>query len=111
MDAEVVEQAGRQLKNQAANIGTLIAQLDKIVNTLPSVWDGQDAQRFVHSWWPEHKKALVAAQHSVDGLGQSALNNASDQRHVSSTSGSGVGSPTVLGQHVGSTSTGGVPNV
>jgi surface antigen len=87
MDTDVVEQSGRQLKSQAANIGSLIAQLDKLVNSLPSVWDGQDAQQFVRNWWPQHKKALAAAQQSVDGLGQSALNNASEQRHVSSTNG------------------------
>jgi surface antigen len=87
MDADVVEQAGRQLRNQATSIGALAAQLDKLVNGLPAVWDGQDAQQFVNSWWPQHKKSLLAAQQQVDGLGQSALNNASEQRGVSSTSG------------------------
>src|SRR5438067_11306930 len=96
MDAEVVEQSGRQLKSQAANIGSLVAQIDKIVSSLTSAWDGQDAQQFVHNWWPQHKKALAAAQHSVDGLGQSALNNASDQRHISSTTGGSGGTATVV---------------
>jgi uncharacterized protein YukE len=84
MDAEQVENTGRQLKSQAANIGSMVAQIDKIVNSLTSVWDGQDAQQFVHDWWPQHKKALLAAQQQIDGLGQSALNNASEQRQVSS---------------------------
>jgi uncharacterized protein YukE len=84
MDADAVENSGRQLKSQAANIGSLIAQIDKVVNSLASVWDGQDAQQFVHDWWPQHKKSLVVAQQQIDGLGQSALNNASEQRQVSS---------------------------
>ncbi|WP_210419626.1 WXG100 family type VII secretion target [Mycolicibacterium sp. ELW1] len=91
MDTDAVESAGRQLKGQAAEIGALIAQLDKAVNTLPSVWDGRDASVFVREWWPQHKKALAEAQQHVDGLGQSALNNASEQRQTSSTAGSGGG--------------------
>jgi uncharacterized protein YukE len=84
MDADAVENAGRQLKTQAGEVGSLVAQIDRVVNSLTSVWDGQDAQQFVHDWWPQHKKALVAAQQQLDGLGQSALNNASEQRSVSS---------------------------
>lgn len=83
MDADLVEQAGRQLKSQAASIQSLIAQLDRTVNGLTSIWQGQDATQFVTQWWPQHKKSLQAAQQHVDGLGQSALNNASEQRQAS----------------------------
>jgi uncharacterized protein YukE len=90
MDADLVEQSGRQLKSQASQLGSLVTQLDRLVNGLPSVWDGPDAQRFVHQWWPEHRKMLTAAQQQIDGLGQSALNNASEQRQVSSGGGAGA---------------------
>ncbi|GAA2405815.1 CHAP domain-containing protein [Mycolicibacterium llatzerense] len=83
MDADLVEQAGRQLKSQAASIQSLVAQLDRTVNGLTSIWQGQDATQFVTQWWPQHKKSLQAAQQHVDGLGQSALNNASEQRQAS----------------------------
>jgi uncharacterized protein YukE len=110
MDVDVVEDAGRQLKSQAASIGSLISQLDTVVNALPSVWDGQDAQQFVHTWWPQHKKALAAAQQQIDGLAQSALNNASEQREASSTGGSDRGSTAASGAPGGSTGAGGLPN-
>jgi uncharacterized protein YukE len=84
MDVEAVENAARQLKSQAANIGSLSSQIDRVVTSLSSIWDGQDAQQFVNEWWPQHKKALAAAQQQIDGLGQSALNHASAQRQVSS---------------------------
>lgn len=84
MDVEAVEQKARELKNHAVAIGNLIAQLDQAVASLPSVWEGADAQQFVNDWWPEHKRALQAAQSAVDGLGQSAINNAAAQREVSS---------------------------
>jgi WXG100 family type VII secretion target len=83
MDVEVVEQSGRQLKSQAAAIGNLISQIDKVVHGLTGAWDGQDAQTFVNQWWPQHKKSLAAVQHEIEGLGQSALNNANEQRDVS----------------------------
>lgn len=87
MDVDQVEQTGRRLKNYANSIDTLVSQLDKVVNALPAVWQGPDAQRFVTQWWPEHRKSLVTAKSSIDGLGQSALNNASEQRQVSGEGG------------------------
>lgn len=83
MDADAVEGVGRDLKARAGDIGNLIGQIDRLVTGLTSIWDGQDAQTFVNTWWPEHKKSLTSAQTAVDGLGQSALNNASEQRTVS----------------------------
>jgi WXG100 family type VII secretion target len=84
MDVEAVETAGKQLKTHAASINSLVSQIDRVVTGLTSVWDGQDAKQFVNDWWPQHKKALQTAQQQIDGLGQSALNNATDQRNVSS---------------------------
>jgi uncharacterized protein YukE len=83
MDVDQVEQTGRQLKSHATTIGTLVSQLDKVVNALPAVWQGPDAQRFVTEWWPQHRQSLTTAQSHIDGLGQSALNDASEQRSVS----------------------------
>ncbi|TDO10465.1 type VII secretion system (Wss) protein ESAT-6 [Mycobacterium sp. BK086] len=95
MDVDQVEQTGRQLKSHATAIGTLVAQLDKVVNALPAVWQGPDAQRFVTEWWPQHRQSLTTAQSHIDGLGQSALNNASEQRSVSADgSASGSTAPT-----------------
>ncbi|MDH6246235.1 WXG100 family type VII secretion target [Mycobacterium sp. OTB74] len=83
MDADAVENAARQLKAQADQIGSLLAQIDKTVNGLSSIWHGQDATQFVTQWWPQHKKSLAAAQSAIAGLGQSAQNNATEQRQVS----------------------------
>lgn len=97
MDVDLVEQSGRQLKSQASQINGLVGQMDRLVNGLTSVWDGPDAQRFVNDWWPQHRKSLIAAQQQIDGLGQSALNNASEQRQVSSGGGSGGAGAAVAG--------------
>jgi uncharacterized protein YukE len=87
MDVDQVESAGRALKDRAAAIDNVVVAIDKVVKTLPSVWEGPDAQKFVNEWWPEHRKQLVAAGTTVAGLGQSALNNASEQRDVSGKGG------------------------
>ena len=97
MDADQVAAAGKSLKERAAEIDGLVAKIDGIVRSLPGVWDGPDAQQFTNEWWPEHKKTLVAASSHVAGLGQSALNNAAEQRDVSQGSNSGGGSGTGTG--------------
>lgn len=89
MDVEAVESIGRQLKQSASSVDQIVSTLDRTVNGLPSLWEGPDAQRFLQSW-PAFRKSLVAAQASVAGLGQSALNNASEQRQASGSSGSGA---------------------
>lgn len=91
MDVEAVESAGRALKERAGQIDAIVSNLDRSVKGLLNIWDGPDAQTFVHNWWPEHRALLVSARGHVDGLGQSALNNASEQRGVSDAKGDGGG--------------------
>ncbi len=81
MDVEAVESVGRQLKQSAVSVDQIVATLDRTVSGLSSTWEGPDAQRFAQSW-PTFRKSLLAAQASVAGLGQSALNNASEQREA-----------------------------
>jgi uncharacterized protein YukE len=96
MDVDAVESVGRQLRQSAASVDSLVGGIDRTVSGLTGVWDGPDAQRFVQQSWPTLRKALVAAQGSVDGLGQSALNNASEQRHASGAGPTAGGSGPVL---------------
>ncbi|MCU1529684.1 MAG: hypothetical protein JWP75_3447 [Frondihabitans sp.] len=90
MDVEAVENVGRQLKQTAMSVDQIVGGLDKTVSGLLQLWDGADAQRLVQSW-PTFRKSLITAQASVAGLGQSALNNASEQRDASKVKGSGGG--------------------
>ena len=83
MDADVVEGLGHQLKQQAQEIGNVINQINHIVGQLESNWWGPDAQTFANDWWPQHRTELNNALNNIDGLGQSALNNATEQRNVS----------------------------
>lgn len=84
MDVDVVEQSGRDLKGRASEIGNLIGQIERTVSQLGQNWDGQDAQTFVSTTWPTHKRSLQQIQTEIDELGQTALQNAQQQREVSS---------------------------
>jgi uncharacterized protein YukE len=83
MDVEAVTGLGHQLQSQADAINGVISAVDGIVRQLESVWQGNDARQFAEWWNTQHKPALHNAEEAVRGLGQSALNNASDQAATS----------------------------
>jgi uncharacterized protein YukE len=83
MDVDAVEGIAKQLQSLADQISQLESQINGKVQQLPGIWDGKDAQTFVTQWWPQHQKSLKAAAEAVKGLGQAAINNASQQRDVS----------------------------
>jgi uncharacterized protein YukE len=87
LDVDVVQQQGKALKAQAQQLESIIGNINGLVSNLVQVWNGPDAQRFEGWWHQQHRPALSNASHAIDGLGQSALNNASEQSHASSTSG------------------------
>lgn len=87
MDVDAVESIARSIQGDADRLGQLTANVEALVRKLPGLWDGADASRFVQQWWPQHRKTLTAVQESVRGLGQSALNNAAEQRQASNASG------------------------
>lgn len=85
MDVDQVTSIGNQLKTQADQINNVIAAINGLVSQLPGVWQGRDATEF-ESWWNnQHKPALVNAATAVNGLGVSAINNATAQANVSSS--------------------------
>lgn len=84
MDVEAVERTGRDLKNKATSLQSLTSEIENLVRGLTSVWDGRDAEQFVNELWPQHKKNLSAIKENIDQLGQAAMQNASEQREISS---------------------------
>jgi len=83
MDVDAVNGVGGDLKKLADQIDVLTGQINGKVQSLPGIWEGKDANDFVHTWWPQHQKSLKAAAEAIKGLGQSAINNADEQRKVS----------------------------
>ena len=83
MDVDSVEGLARQLKTKATEIDALTNAINGLVDQLQSTWKGQDAVQFKGWWDSQHRPALQRLREAIDGLGQAALNNASEQRSVS----------------------------
>lgn len=94
MDVDAVEKASIDLKSRAERLEATISAIDGIVNALPAIWKGKDSNDFVQNWWTGHRAKLVAVKDSVAGLGQSAWNNAQEQRQASGSAGSPASSST-----------------
>jgi uncharacterized protein YukE len=82
MDIVDVRQTGNELKQISGEIQGLMQRLDGRVNG--TAWEGPDAQRFKNDWWPKHRTTLNNIVQELEGLGQSALNNAQEQETASS---------------------------
>lgn len=81
MVIEEVKQTGNELKQISSEIQGLMSRLDGRVNS--TSWEGPDAQRFKNDWWPQHRTTLQRIVSDLDGLGQAALNNATEQEQAS----------------------------
>lgn len=79
MDVAEVQSLAGQLHNQAESIGQVVAAIDSLIGQLEGVWRGADATEFAGWWQQQHKPHLLNAQAAIDGLHQSALNNAQAQ--------------------------------
>lgn len=82
MDPDLVEGVAHQLKGKAGEIDGLIAGLDSLITQLEAHWKGHDAAQFQGWWQQQHRPALRHLHDAIEGLGQSALNNAAEQRQV-----------------------------
>ena len=84
MNTGEVRSLAGQLKNQAQELTNVVSQVDRLLDSLMQNWHGNDATQF-HGWWTgQHRPHLLQVAHDIDGLGQSAINNAHDQDQVSS---------------------------
>ena len=81
MNIEEVRALGDQLQQKQSQIQQLISQIESRVNS--AGWEGPDANRFKHEWWPQHRTNLQKIGEELRGFGTSALNNASEQEGVS----------------------------
>ncbi|MGN6696344.1 MAG: WXG100 family type VII secretion target [Aquihabitans sp.] len=81
MNVEEVKSLGNFLKSKKGQIEGIINEINGKVNG--AGWEGPDAQKFKGEWWPEHRNHLKQIGEALDGFGQSALNNASDQEAAS----------------------------
>lgn len=85
MDIEQIRSVGAQLKGQAGQIEGVISAIEGLISQAIGNWTGNDANQFQDWWNSQHRPALQAAREAIEGLGQSALNNADAQEQVSNS--------------------------
>lgn len=84
MDPDEVERIGRDLQNQANALQNVVTAVEKAINEAQNAWKGSDAEKFRDTWVSQYKSPISNAVQAIDGLGQTAIQNAADQRQVSS---------------------------
>lgn len=81
MNIAEVEALGATLRQSADNLARYASMLDTLVRS--AAWQGSTATKFKTQWWPQHRTRLSQIQGDIRGFGQSALNNATEQRKAS----------------------------
>lgn len=93
MDAAEVEELALFLQQRAGRLRQIAQEINSRVYS--SIWNGDEAQLFSQQLWPRHRARLLAAADRLEGLAQSARNNASEQHQTSSVR-NDVGVPSAL---------------
>ncbi len=81
MNPDEVDRLGGDLQRIASDIAAKIKEIESKIGS--TSWVGPDARKFKDEWWPGHRSSLKKIQSDLHGFGQSAKNNASEQRQVS----------------------------
>lgn len=81
MTVDEVDALGRLLQSKADQLHHLMSEVESALGR--TIWEGPDAGAFKQQWWPDHRGRLQAVADQIHGFGQSALNNATEQRHAS----------------------------
>ncbi len=81
MNIAEVEALALTLRKSADELAGFAAVLNRLVTT--AAWQGPTAAKFKQQWWPQHRTRVGQIEANIRGFGQSAVNNASDQRKAS----------------------------
>lgn len=84
MNAEAIREIGVALKREGSRLGDIRGAIDHTASGLETVWRGREAVTFNQDWHGLRAQ-LESVSAELIGLGQSALNNASEQERVSAS--------------------------
>lgn len=83
MDVDQVQQLSKDLRSQAERIEDVSLRIDDLIQRMGGIWRGTDAEQFADWWSSQHRPAVRAVHDAIEGLAQSAANNADDQARAS----------------------------
>lgn len=87
MNVADVEKLGRLLQTRADHLNSIVGEIEASIRS--TRWDGPDGRTFREQWWPDHRTRLLQIAERVQGFGQSALNNLTEQRQASDVASGG----------------------
>lgn len=90
LDVAPVQQLGSNLKAQSATLNSIVVTISAVVEQLGQQWQGRDAEQFREWWEQQHRPTMHMVCEAINGLGQSALNNAEAQSQASGGTGTPV---------------------
>lgn len=88
LDPEAVDQLGDQIQSASQTLEGIRAGVTALINHASTFWHGPDLDAFSSYWFHQNQPATQRAIDALSGLGQSAKNNATEQR---TASGQGTG--------------------
>jgi uncharacterized protein YukE len=95
LDPEPVDQFGDQLHAASQTLEGINKAVSALVSHASTIWHGPDLAAFSGNWFHQHQPATQRVVDALSGLGQSAKNNATEQRNAS---GQGTGSSDQAGR-------------
>ena len=94
LDPEAVDQLGDQLHSASQTLDGIKKTVAALISQATTIWHGPDLDAFSGYWFQQLQPATLQAIEALSGLGQSAKNNATDQRNAS---GQGAGNNSQMG--------------
>jgi len=83
MNVDAVRQLSRDLRGQSVQLDGVCRRVDGFVSRTAGVWQGRDASDFVSWWRDQHRPKVMELVRVLEGLAQSASNNADEQEKAS----------------------------
>ncbi len=84
MDVDAVEQAGKDLARQAAQMNAAIGRIDGLIAQAGSSWQGIGAQGYVNEWRTTHRPKMRQTAQACADLATVIARNVAAQRKTSS---------------------------
>lgn len=83
MNIEEVRRIGNRIRNEnCSSIDALMKEIESMVTSTESTWQGPDANAF-RSWWPSKRTMLQNIRNELNDFGNKAVQNADAQQNTS----------------------------
>lgn len=83
MDIATVRTIATRMDGQATAVGTVISQVDTLIQQAIDAWKGPDSAKFQSEWQSHYRPQLVTLRNELNQLAGRAKTNATNQEATS----------------------------